>query len=44
MRGLRNTFFAQTVDAVATTVRVQTVTALAGVSYKFGPIVVVARY
>jgi opacity protein-like surface antigen len=40
-----NTFFAGTGDDVATTIRLQTVTALAGVSYKFGaPGIVVAKY
>jgi opacity protein-like surface antigen len=39
-----NTFFAGTGDDVVTSVHVQTVTALAGVSYKFGPDFVVARY
>ena len=40
-----NTFFAGTgVDEVVTSVRVQTFTALAGVSYKFGPTAVVAKY
>jgi outer membrane immunogenic protein len=33
----KNTFFAGTGDDVATSVRVQTVTAMAGVSYKFAP-------
>jgi outer membrane immunogenic protein len=39
-----NTFFAGTGDDVATSVHVQTVTALAGVAYKFGPDLVVAKY
>jgi opacity protein-like surface antigen len=39
-----NTFFAGTGDDVVTSVRVQTFTALAGVSYKFGPGTVVAKY
>ena len=39
-----NTFFAGTGDDVVTSVHVQTVTALAGVSYKFGPTEVVAKY
>jgi outer membrane immunogenic protein len=39
-----NTFFAGTGDDVVTSVRVQTLTALAGVSYKFGPTAVVAKY
>jgi opacity protein-like surface antigen len=40
-----NTFFAGTGgDEVATSVRVQTFTALAGVAYKFGPSAVVAKY
>ena len=38
------TFFAGTGDDVTTSIHVQTVTALAGVSYKFGPNVVVAKY
>jgi outer membrane immunogenic protein len=38
------TFFAGTGDDVVTTVHVQTYTALAGVSYKFGPSAVVAKY
>jgi opacity protein-like surface antigen len=42
---VNNTFFAGTGDDFTTTVRLQTVTALAGVSYKFGaPGVVVAKY
>jgi outer membrane immunogenic protein len=40
----RNVFFAGTGDDVATSVRVQTVTALAGVTYKFGPGPVIAKY
>jgi hypothetical protein len=39
-----NTLFAGTGDDVVTSVHVQTVTALAGVSYKFGPTAVVAEY
>jgi opacity protein-like surface antigen len=40
-----NTFFAGTGDDVVTSVHVQTVTALAGVAYKFGPPgIVVAKY
>jgi outer membrane immunogenic protein len=39
-----NTFFAGTGDDVVTSVHVQTYTALAGVSYKFGPTTVVAKY
>jgi outer membrane immunogenic protein len=39
-----NTFFAGTGDDVVTSVHLQTYTALAGVSYKFGPSVVVAKY
>jgi opacity protein-like surface antigen len=39
-----NRFFAGTVDEFVTSVRVQTFTALAGVSYKFGPTAVVAKY
>ena len=39
-----NTFFAGTGEDIRTNVRVQTVTALAGVSYKFGPSAVVAKY
>jgi opacity protein-like surface antigen len=38
------TFFAGTLDEVATSIHVQTFTALAGVAYKFGPTVVVAKY
>jgi opacity protein-like surface antigen len=38
------TFFAGTLDDMTTSIHVQTVTALAGVSYKFGPNVVVAKY
>jgi len=41
---VNNTFFAGTVDEVVTSVHVQTFTALAGVSYKFGPTAVVAKY
>jgi len=40
----RNTFFAGTRDEVTTSVRVQTFTALAGVSYKFGSGFMVAKY
>jgi outer membrane immunogenic protein len=39
-----NTFFAGTGVDVVTSVHVSTVTALAGVSYKFGPTEVVAKY
>ncbi len=39
-----NTFFAGTGDDFRTSVRVQTFTALAGVSYKFGQNAVVAKY
>jgi outer membrane immunogenic protein len=39
-----NTFFSGTGDEIVTNVRVQTFTALAGVSYKFGPTAVVAKY
>lgn len=38
------TFFAGTGDDVVTSIHVQTVTALAGIAYKFGPGVVVAKY
>jgi len=38
------TFFAGTGDDVTTSIHVQTITALAGVSYKFGPTAVVAKY
>jgi opacity protein-like surface antigen len=39
-----NRFFVGTVDEVVTNVHVQTYTALAGIAYKFGPSVVVAKY
>jgi opacity protein-like surface antigen len=40
----KNTFFAGTGDDVVSNVRLQTYTAMAGVSYKFGPTAVVAKY
>jgi opacity protein-like surface antigen len=39
-----NTFFAGTGDDVVTSIHVQTYTALAGITYKFGPDAIVAKY
>jgi opacity protein-like surface antigen len=40
----KNTFFAGTGDDFVASVRVQTLTTLVGVSYKFGPSLIVAKY